>query len=85
MASVTPTSMAFDVMGTKNVVTAVFGTIATTNTWASPLNTITGYSVMIEEAAAAADALTITGISGGTVTFGVDGTIGAARVTLWGT
>ena len=84
MAAVTQTRNLYNISGHKTVVTATLTSVLDTNTWDTGLAIVDHVSVLRVEAADAADDLTATGISGGTVTFGVAGTITSARVRAEG-
>lgn len=86
MAAVTASSVMYIKLGnSKNAVMATLGAIADADTWATGLATVELCIPVITDAAAAADALTVTTYSGGTVTFGVAGTISGARAIAIGT
>lgn len=84
MAALTPTSVERTVLGNKRVAFALFGAIADADTWVSGFGTIVGAWPSITDAAAAADALTVTAVTSGTVTFGVAGTISGAYLLVIG-
>ena len=84
MAAVTATSTIDTIWGNKRVVIATIGAIADTNTYVSGLTLAESALTQITDAAAAADALTVTAISGGTLTFGVAGTVSGAYVWVIG-
>ena len=84
MAALTPTSTQQHRWGNKMGYTARLGAIADADTLATTLFRIEAVSFMREEAAAAADDLTVSSISGGTITFGVAGTVSGAYVTAIG-
>lgn len=85
MAAITPTTVERTIMGNKRVALALFGAIADTNTWASGFSSIVSAQTQITDAASASDALTVTSVASGTVTFGVAGTISGAYLTVIGT
>ena len=84
MAAVTATTTERTIIGNKLMVLATIGAIADTNTYVTGLTLVESAMTQITDAAAAADALTVTAISGGTITFGVAGTISGAYVWFIG-
>lgn len=85
MAVITATTREFTVLGNKRVILALLGAIADGDTWVSGLAAVDFTVAQITDAAAAADALTITAVTSGTLTFGVVGTISGAYVLAIGT
>lgn len=86
MAAVTQTSNAYDIQGNRNVVTATFTSPADGDTWDTGLRTVEHATFTIVEASgAAADAICIGSISGGTITLDVSGTVTSARAMATGT
>ena len=84
MAAVTQTTNEFSQQGNKVVVTATFTDPIDTNTWETGLAVVDHVSIIPVEAAAAADAIQPSAISGGTVTIGVTGTVTSARARAEG-
>ena len=84
MAALTATSKQLTVFGNKRIATATLGAIADGDTWASGLKAVDVAVAQITDAAAAADALTITATTSGTLTFGVAGTISGAMILAIG-
>ena len=84
MAALTATAKELTVFGNKRITTATLGAIADGDTWASGLSSVSFAVAQITDAAAAADALTITSVANGTLTFGVAGTISGALVVAIG-
>jgi hypothetical protein len=85
MAAVAATVVDRTIFGNKRILTATFGAIADTNTFATGMQKIEFAAAQITDAAAAADALTITSVASGIVTFGVAGTISGAMLLVIGT
>lgn len=85
MAALTATTREILVFGNKRVILALLGAIANADTWVSGLAAVDFTVAQITDAAAAADALTVTAVTSGTLTFGVAGTISGAYVLAIGT
>lgn len=84
MPALTATRTEKTVFGNKVVVVALLGAITDTDTWISGLSVVDVAIAQITDAAAAADALTITADTSGKLTFGVAGTISGAYVLVIG-
>lgn len=84
MAALTATTREFTVFGNKRVIIALMGAIADGDTWVSGLASVDFAVSQITDAAAAADALTVTAVTSGTLTFGVVGTVSGAYVLAIG-
>ena len=85
MAALTATTRVDTVFGNKRVLLLTFGSITDGDTYATGLGKVDGAFTQISDAAAAADGLTITAKTSGTLTFGVTGTISGADVLAIGT
>ena len=85
MPILTATTRELTVFGNKRVVLATLGAIANADTWVSGLAAVDVAIAQITDAADAADALTITATTSGTLAFGVAGTISGAMVLVIGT
>ena len=85
MPALTATSKEITVFGNKRVMLALLGAITDGDTLASGLAVVDFVVAQITDAAAAADALTVTAVTSGTLTFGVVGTISGAYVLAIGT
>lgn len=84
MPALATTARIDTVLGNTRMLLLTFGAIADADTYATGLSTIEQAHAQITDAAAAADALTITAIASGTLTFGVAGTISGAYVLVFG-
>ena len=80
MAAITASTSVVTVFGNKRIYTATLGSIADADTHVTGLHRIEAAFTQITDAAAAADALTVTAVTTGTLTFGVAGTISGAYV-----
>lgn len=85
MAALTATASLLTVFGNKRVQLYTLGAVADADTLATQMSKIDAAFTQITDAAAAADALTVTAVASGKVTFGVVGTISGAYCLVIGT
>jgi len=79
VAAVTQTANKYTIAGHRNIVTAEFTSPTDGDTWDTGLREVDSVQITIKESSgAAADAIGVASVSGGTVTLDVQGTVSAA-------